>query len=90
VAVHFRERPLCYSSGAAPEAPALHSLTHRLDAVFTVEVALKFEACDLKSFVDRLFASTGIIDQRKSKTYVIACESDCVLESELSAQAVSS
>jgi len=61
-----------------------------LDAVFTVEVALKFEACDLKFFAGRLFPSIGIIDQRKSKTYVIACESDCVLESDLSAQAASS
>ena len=32
-------RPLWFSSGAAPEAPALLPVTHRYDAVFTIEVA---------------------------------------------------
>jgi len=33
---------------------ALHSLTHRLDAGLSAEVALKFEACDLN------FSPTGL------------------------------
>jgi hypothetical protein len=51
-------------------------------------VALKFEAaeCDFQS--TGFFTSPGIIDQRRSKTYGIARESDCVLESDPSTQAV--
>jgi hypothetical protein len=63
VAAQFRERPLCFSSGAAPEAPALHSVNDRFDAVFTVEVALKFEGCGRKNLIDRHSTSLGIIDQ---------------------------
>jgi hypothetical protein len=69
VAAQFRERPLCFSSGGSTRGTGTAlQLTHRLDAVFTVEVALKFAACERNFQSTGFWTSLGIIDQRESKT----------------------
>jgi hypothetical protein len=58
-------------------------LTHRFDALITVEVALNLDARERNFQAIGFSTSLDSIDQRKAKTYVIACESDRVLESDL-------
>ena len=86
MATRFRVRPLCFFRGQYPRHRHCFQLTHRFDAVLTDEVALKFEACKRNVDSNGFPTPAGIIDQRDAKTYVIARQTDRVLESDLSTQ----
>lgn len=78
---HFTSDRLRFFRGQHPRHRHCFELTHRFDAVFTVEVALSSGLCLRANQCGGVSTSFGIIDQHKRKAYTIAERFRRVLQS---------